>query len=81
MELLLIFIIGATPSIVDAAPSNYEILYFPPTRCGHNDGVRFYRVILPIMICVTIGGILMLLILYKIHVVSLLFVQSLIRTS
>lgn len=72
VELLLIFVIGTTPSIVDAIPSNYKILYFPPTLCGNSDGVRFYKVVLPIMICVTIGGILMLLTLYKIHVVSLL---------
>ena len=80
MELLLVCVIGVTPSVVSAALSHYEILFFPPTQCGNNDAIRFYEVVLPTMICITICGILMLLILYKIHVVSLLFLQSLIRT-
>ena len=80
MELLLVFVIGATPSIVNAALSHYEIIFFPPTQCGNNDAIHFYEAILPCMICITISGILMLLILYKIHVVSILFTQSLIRT-
>ena len=80
MELLLVFVIGITPSVVSAALSHYEILFFPPTQCGNNDAIRFYEVVFPIMICITIFGILMLLILYKIHVVSILFLQPLIRT-
>ena len=70
IELSLVFVTGITPSIVSAALSHYEILFFPPTQCGNNDAIRFYEVILPTMICITICGILMLLILYKIHVVS-----------
>ena len=81
VELLLTLVIGTTPSIVSATLSKYEILHFPPTLCGNSDTIRFYKVIFPMMICVNIGGILGLLILYKIHVVSLLFMQSLIRTN
>ena len=72
VELLFIVVIGTTPSIVSAGLSNYEILSFPPTQCGSNGVVRFYEVILPIMICIAICGILMLLTLYKIHVVGLI---------
>ena len=80
MELLLVFVIGTTPSIVSAGLSNYEILLFPPTQCGNNDAIGFYEVILPTMISITICGILMLLILYKIHVVSMHMKTSLIGT-
>ena len=71
VELTFIFVIGITPPIVRAALSNYEILFLPPTQCGNNEEIRFYEVILPIMICITACEILMLLILYKIHVVGL----------
>ena len=70
VELIFIFVIGTTPSIVSTAFSHYEILFFPPTQCGTTDAIRFYEVILPTMFCVTVCGILMLLTLYKIHVVS-----------
>ena len=72
VELLFILVIGTTPSIVSAGLSYYEILSFPPTQCGSNGAIRFYEVILPIMICIAICGILMLLTLYKIHVVGLI---------
>ena len=72
VEFTIIFVIGTTPSIVGATLSYYEILFFPPTQCGSNDAFRFYEIILPIMICVIACGILMLLTLYKIHVVGLI---------
>ena len=70
MQFLLIFVIGTTPSIVTAALSHYETIFFPPTHCGNTDAIHFYEVILPSMICTAFCGILMLLTLYKIHVVS-----------
>ena len=72
VELSFILVIGTTPSIVSAGLSYYEILSFPPTQCGSNGAIRFYEVILPIMICITICGLLMLLTLYKLHVVGLI---------
>ena len=75
VKLLLIFIIGTTPSIVSAALSHIKILFFPPTQCLSNDAIQFYAVILPVMICTSISGILILLILYKIHVVSLMIIS------
>ena len=71
VEFIFIFVIGITPSIVSAVHSHYEILFLPPTRCGANDTTSFYEVILPSMICMSVAGILMLLTLYKIHVVGL----------
>ena len=70
-ELLVIVIVGTTPAIVNAGLSKYDILVFPSSQCGNDDTIRFYVLILPIMICVLIAGIVMLLAVYKIHVVSL----------
>ena len=72
VEILVIVIIGTTPAIVNAGLSNYDILVFPPSQCGNDDTIRFYVLILPIMICNVIAGILMLLAVYEIHVVSLI---------
>ena len=72
VELLFILVIGTTPSIVSAGLSYYEIISFPPIQCTSNGVILFYEVIIPIMICITICGILMLLTLYKLHVVSLI---------
>ena len=61
------------PSIVNTVLYNYEIVSFPPVQCGNsNRTYHFYTVIFPLMITVCICGILMSLILYKIHVVSLM---------
>ena len=68
----MIVVIGTTPAIVNAGLSNYEILVFPPSQCGNDDTIRFYVLILPIMTCNLIAGLLMLLAVYKIHVVSLM---------
>ena len=70
MEFTIIFVIATTPSVVSAVLSHYEILIFPPLLCNSNHAIRFYELILPIMICITVFGILMLSTLYKIHVVG-----------
>ena len=70
VEFTVIFVIGTTPSIVNAALSRYEISAFPPILCSSNPATRFYELILPIMICIAVFGILMLSALYKIHVVG-----------
>ena len=70
VEFTIIFVIGTTPSVVSAALSRYEISGFPPILCNSNHATRFYELILPITICITFFGILMLSTLYKIHVVG-----------
>ena len=70
VEFTIIFVIATTPSVVNAALSRYEISAFPPILCISNHTTRFYELILPTMICITVFGILMLSMLYKIHVVG-----------
>ena len=72
---LLIIFIGVAPSVITAAYSNYKIVRFPPTQCGTTGAYRFYEIIVPVMISVALSQILLLLIIYKIHMVSLKHVK------
>ena len=69
-EILVAFFIATIPSFVNAGLSNYKISTFPPTLCRSYGNLHFYETVIPIMstLCVTV--ILMLLVLYKIHLVS-----------
>ena len=69
-EILGAFFIATIPSFVNAGLSNYKISTFPPTLCRSYGNLHFYGTIIPNMgiLCVTM--ILMLLVLYKIHLVS-----------
>ena len=69
-EILLVLLIATIPSIVSAGLSKYKISSFPPTMCRSYGELHLYDTVIPIMstLCFTI--ILMLLVLYKIHLVS-----------
>ena len=71
-EVLIVFLIGTIPSILIATVGpNYKIATFPPIYCG-NDGI--YLLILSVVPNLIIGFVshtLILLILYKLHIVSL----------
>ena len=70
MEILTVFVIGTTPYIVFASTSQYEIIIFPPFYCGPNTTYLFYGTVLPTLTIGCFGLILMLLVLYKLHIVS-----------
>ena len=72
-EFLIVFLIGTCPSIIGGAISGYSISRFPPIYCDgfENQAYIFYSVTIPILTAVCISIILMILILYKVHVVSL----------
>ena len=70
VEILIVLFIGTVPSIVSAGLSNYEIITFPPIQCALNREARYYEVVVPVVTSIAISEILMLLTLYKIHVVS-----------
>ena len=73
-EFLIVILIGIIPSIVSAVHSRYRISRFPPIYCdGYDDRTYiFYSTTLPILVAVCVSIILMILILYKVHTVSLI---------
>ena len=70
LEILTVFVIGTTPYIVFASTSQYEAVIFPPFYCAYNTIYLFYGTVLPTLIIGCFGLILMLLVLYKLHIVS-----------
>ena len=76
-EVLIAIFIATAPSVVSIGLSNYGIVTFPPIQCGCTNRVYlFYTMVLPITLVVCIYGTLMLLTLYKIHVVSFMLYSS-----
>ena len=73
-EFLIFFLIGVVPAIVSTVHSQYRVITFPPIYCGGHDDQNyiFYSATLPILAIVCVSLILMILILYKIHIVSLI---------
>ena len=71
--ILIIFLIGTVPSIILATVgSNYRIIGFPPIYCGIGLTYRIYVLVIPIMVTNSAIVILMLLIVYSLHTVSLM---------
>ena len=71
MEVFVVFIIGTTPYIVFASTSKYEVVRLPAIFCGYNTTYMFYATVLPTITVGSGGLILMLLVLYKLHIVSI----------
>ena len=69
-EVSLALLIASIPPIVNAGLSKYNIVTYPPLYCANTDTDNFYSTTVPILISVFISLILMLLVLYKIHIVS-----------
>ena len=71
-EVLIVFLIGTIPSILVATVGpNYKIATFPPIYCGSH-GVSFLLLsVIPNLITSFVSHTLILLILYKLHMVSL----------
>ena len=71
-EFLIVVLIGTVPSTISAVHSKYRISTFPPINCGgHDDRTYiFYSTTLPILTAVCVSLILMILALYKVHIVS-----------
>ena len=76
-EVVIVFIVGSVPSILIATVGpNYEIVTYPPIYCG-SDGVSLLLVLVfPNLIVSFISHTLILLILYKLHIVSLIVYLS-----
>ena len=72
-EVIIIFLIGTIPSIVFASVgSNYRVIGFPPIFCALDSTYRIYAMVGPILITNGASVILMLLVIYKLHMVSLI---------
>ena len=72
-EVLIVFLIGTIPSIILAAVgSNYTVIGFPPTYCAINSTYRIYVTVFPLLITNCTSVILMLLVIYRLHMVSLI---------
>ena len=69
-EILIVLIIATIPSIVSAGLSKYKISTFPPTMCRSHGEFHLYDTIIPVMSTSCFTMILMILALYKIHLVS-----------
>ena len=72
-EVVIVFVIGSVPSILIAAIGpDYEIATYPPIYCG-SDGLSLLIVsVVPNLFAGFISHTLILLILYKLHIVSLM---------
>ena len=72
-EVLIVFLIGIIPSVILATVgSGYGVNGFPSLYCIVNSTYRFYVMIIPTLITNGSGIILMLLVIYRLHVVSLM---------
>ena len=71
VEIVTAIVIGTVPYIVFAGTSKYQYARFPPFYCVYDTTYLFYGTVLPTLIPGCVGLILMLLVLYKIHIVSL----------
>ena len=72
-EVVIVFLIGTIPSILLAAVgSHYHIVTFPPIYCS-SDGIPLLVVsVFPNLVAGFISHTLVLLILHKLHIVSLM---------
>ena len=72
-EVVIVFFVGSVPSILVATVGpNYEIVTNPPIYCGSDGAVPLLLVsVFPNLIVSFISHSLILLILYKLHIVSL----------
>ena len=71
-EVFIALLIATAPSIVNLGFSSYGIITYPPILYGNSNVYYFYLSVIPIMtvIAMYICGILMLLTLYKVHMVK-----------
>ena len=70
IEVVAAIVVGTVPYIVFAGTSKYQFARFPPYYCVYDTTYLFYGTVLPTLIPGCVGLILMLLVLYKIHIVS-----------
>ena len=72
-EVVIVFIVGSVPSILIATVGpNYEIVTYPPILCGSSGVPLLLTSVFPGLIVSFISHTLILLILYKLHIVSLI---------
>ena len=72
-EVVIVFIVGIVPSILIAIVGpNYEIVTYPPILCLSNGLALLLASVFPNMIVSFISHTLILLIFYKLHIVSLI---------
>ena len=72
-EVVIVFIVGSVPSIlIGTVGPNYEIVTYPPIFCGSNGLALLLASVFPHLIVSFISHTLILLILYKLHIVSLI---------
>ena len=71
--ILFVLLIGIVPSVALATTGpNYRVNEFPPTHCVIGSTYRIYALGLPVFLSTTTMMILMSLIMYRLHTVSLI---------
>lgn len=80
-ELLIALFIATAPSAVGIGLSRYRINTFPPRQCDSYGEFRLYSLIVPVMVAVCVSVTLMLLTLYKIHMVSMMMYNKVIAIA
>ena len=72
-EILIVFLIGTLPSVLTASiGQNYRIDTHPPIYCGNYGATILYVLVLPGVILGLFSNMLILMIIYKLHIVSLM---------
>ena len=72
-EVLIVLVVGTVPSIIFAivGSNNYTVIGFPPIFCAIGSTYRIYMLVFPVMVTNSVIVTLMILIVYKLHMVSL----------
>jgi len=70
IEVICAVLLGTVPYLVFALQQEFHITTFPPVYCGGSAAHNFYGSILPTVVVSCASLIMMVITLYKIHVVS-----------
>ena len=70
IEVMCAVLLGTIPYIAFALRQEFHIVTFPPFYCGAGPTQNFYGSILPTVVVACASLIMMVIVLYKIHIVS-----------
>ena len=69
-EIFIVFLIGVVPTVIVGVIYSYSINTFPPLVCGTFHSFLFYTTAFPVLVTTCISLTVMLLLIYRIHMVG-----------
>ena len=70
IEITFVVLLATVPYIVFASQEQFHIVSFPPLYCGAGPSQNFYSNIVPTILATCASLIMMVIMMYKIHIVS-----------